>query len=127
MGWNGMLFDKAPSIAERKQIMIDELTFCNPERSDCKVIKATMRGNVGFALQEIWDIRSDEVKVVPVAMLTSYEKGELFTKFVNPIVMYTEFPITWIDKITVKDLEHAEMIKEWKGNIRAAKEAKKAA
>lgn len=119
MGWTSTYTPNRPSTAERKEELVNHLTFSN-DRVDSEAIKATMRGSTGYALQKVTDKETGEETIYSVAMLTSYGEGQFATKFVDPIIMYTNFPKTWVDKITVRDDNHKEELTQWKENISKA-------
>ena len=116
MGWTSHYTTIAPTTAERKEELIHELTFTN-DKVESVAFKATMRGSTGYALQKIIDNRTGEETVYSVAMLTSYRDNQYAVKFVDPILFYNNFPVTWIDKITPRDEEHSQQLLQWRDNI----------
>ena len=124
MGWDATYMDEAPTTAERKKELIYNLTYTN-DKFTSVALKATMRGNTGFALQEVTDNNTGKKQVFPVAMLTSYRDGQYMVKYVDPIIMYTNFPITWVDKVTPQGEEHAKQLVQWRDAIEDATIQKK--
>lgn len=116
MGWTSTYTSQAPSTAQRKEELVDQITFSN-DKVDSVALKATMRGSTGYALQKVTDKETGKETVYSVAMLTSYGDNQFATKFVDPIIMYKDFPITWVDKITPRDKEHADQLNQWRDAI----------
>ena len=102
MGWTSTYTPYAPTTAQRKEDFINELTFSN-DKVDSVALKATMRGSTGYALQKVIHKDTGEETIYSVAMLTSYGDNEYAVKFVDPILFYNNFPITWVSKITPRD------------------------
>ena len=123
MGWTSTYTSQAPTTSERKEELVNQLTFSN-DRVDSEALKATMRGSTGYALQKVTDKETGKETVYSVAMLTSYGDNQFATKFVDPIIMYKDFPITWVDKITPRDDNHKEELSQWKDSISQAKKKK---
>lgn len=119
MGWTSTYTSQAPSTAERKEELVNHLTFSN-DRVNSVALKATMRGSTGYALQKVTDKETGEETIYSVAMLTSYGDNQFAVKFVDPIIMYANFPITWVDKITIRDDEHQEELIQWRDAIEDA-------
>lgn len=117
MGWTSTYTPSAPTTSERKEDLINELTFSN-DKVDSVALKATMRGSVGYALQKVTHKDTGEETIYSVAMLTSYGDNEYAVKFVDPILFYKNFPITWVDMITVRDEEHAKQLDQWRDDIK---------
>lgn len=116
MGWTSTYTQTAPTTAERKEDLVNEITFTN-DKIESVALKATMRGSTGYALQKVTDKETGEETVYSVAMLTSYGEGQYAVKFVDPILFYNNYPITWVGKVTARDDEHAQQLAEWRNNI----------
>lgn len=112
MGWTSTYTPYAPTTAQRKEELVNELTFSN-DKVESVALKATMRGSTGYALQKVVDKDTGEETIYSVAMLTSYGDNEYAVKFVDPILFYNNFPITWVKKITPRDKKHSEQLEQW--------------
>ena len=124
MGWTSTYTPYAPTTAERKQELINELTFSN-NKVESVALKATMRGSTGYALQKVIDKETGDETVYSVAMLTNYGEEQFAIKFVDPILFYNDFPITWIEEVTIRSSEHAENLIQWRENIKNTTKKKK--